>query len=522
MFAASWTTPLGALVFACVAATSAHGADFAGSNTGAIPDDSPAGRDVTFVVNGMSGPLADVRVAMALSHTYVRDVHVTLISPGGVARRFVFGGTGQNASGGTSDLDGEYVFHDGAANDWWAAAAAGALPSGEYRASTVGVAGTGVRTGGCASLLTFAFRELNAAQINGTWTLNVSDRIGGDVGTVSMATLSLLDADEPIFGNGFDRPVRGECVRAQFDYSGSNRTSYLVVRNTGGGQGGAVTWYVRDNDGTGTGFEREIALGTSNDTFVGGDFDGDGIWDPTVWTSGSPGVFRIKRSGQPADAPLLDIAFGQTNDDPTQAGDYDGDGIHDLAVHRAGESSGDPSFTLIRLSSTGLTRVLATGQHGQFAAGGADMTGDGIADVAMQRSAGSDVAEFNVHSGVNGAGVSTFNHGRPSDLIVTGNHAGDARADVMLVRGSGGNLVWSVRDAAGSLAPDVVFGMSATDFPLSGDFDGDGRDDSAVWRPSTTPGASQFMVRPSTTPMSPFNVPMGRQGDYPVANSRTH
>lgn len=524
MFAASWKASLGALVFACLAATSAHGAVFAGANTGAIPDGSPAGRGVVFVVDGMTGPLDDVRLSVTLSHLFARDLQATLISPSGIVHRFVFGRTGLAASGGASDLAGTYVFHDGASGDWWAAAAAGGtIPPGEYRASTAGAGSSGVRSGGCANSLTYAFNGLTSGQVNGIWTLNIADVEAPDVGAVSAATLTLLGAGESIFGNGFDRPVRGECVRAQFDYTGSNRSSYVLVRNTGGGPGGAVTWYIRDNDGTPGGFVREVQLGISTDFFVGGDFDGDGMWDPAVWTSGPVGRFRIKRSSRPADEPPLEVDFGQADDDPNQVGDYDGDGRYDLAVFRPGASAGDPSFTLIRLSSNGQERILATGQNGQFASGGLDLSGDGFADVAMQRNAGGGVAEFNVFSGTNGALLSTFQHGTPSDVIVSGNHAGTARADITVVRGQGGNLVWSTRDSqAGAVVPEVIFGASATDYALSGDFDGDGRDDHAFWRPSATPGLSIFSVRPSTAPMSPFDVPMGRQGDYPVLNTRTN
>jgi hypothetical protein len=56
---------------------------------------------------------------------------------------------------------------------------------------------------------------------------------------------------------------------------------------------------------------------------------------------------------------------------------------------------------------------------------------------------------------------------------------------------------------------------------LSGDFDGDGRDDPAVWRPSAAPGESRFSVQSSVAPVV-IDVPMGHQGDYPILNTRTN
>ena len=498
--------------------------DFEGGNLGPIPDNNPAGRDVAFAVSGITSSLADVSVSMTLAHSYAFDLRAELVSPSGVTRRVVFGRTGSNATGGNSDLAGTYRFGDRFQSDWWfaaATAAGGVIPSGSYRSSTAGAASV-IKTGGCATLLTFAFKDLTPAQINGIWTLHLEDVAASDTGSISAATLSLSGTDDLLFGNGFDDIVRGSCVRAQFDYTGSNRSSYVVVRNTGGGPGGAITWYVRDNDGTASGFERSYELGTASDQFVGGDFDGDGLWDPATYTTGTPGRFKVLLSSRPG-APPFQLDFGQPGDNARQAGDYDGDGKADFAVYRAGANSGDPSFMLIRLSSNGSDRILPSGSNGNFAAGGSDITGDGVADVAMQSNAGGGNAEFNIHTGTNGAVVDTFLFGTPTDVIVCGNHSGNARADVTVIRGVGGAIQWNTRDGASGVAqPPVSFGVSATDFALSGDFDGDGLDDYSVWRPNADPAQTRFLVRPSQTPGTPFEVNFGQNGDYPVGNARTH
>ena len=505
------------------AAFSAPATDFAGSNLGAIPDNNPAGRDVTFAVAGMTGTIADVQVSMAITHTFTRDLDVVLISPGGVARRTIFSRAGAAAAGSGNDLGGTYVFND-RGSDWWAAVAAGTpVAAGVYRASTAGNTSNPIKTGGCTSPLTFAFNTLSAAQINGVWTLHIADVQGTDTGTISAAGLRLLTTSDAIFSNGFDGVIRGSCVHAQFDYTGSNRSSYLVVRNTGGGPGGAITWFIRDNDGTATGPDRSYLLGQQGDFFVGGDFDGDNVWDPAVWHPGTPGHYTARLSSRPANAPLLELDFEQSGDDPRNAGDYDGDGKSDFAVYRAGASSGDPSFTVVRLSSNGSDRILPTGMNGYFSVGGSDMTGDGIADVEMQSNGGGGNAKIDIHDGTDGTIVSTFNFGTPTDVVVAGNHTGSALADTTVVRGNAGNIVWNTRDTGtGTPIASVNFGLSASDFPLSGDFDGDGYDDYAIWRPSAVVGDSKFSVRPSLTPASPFDVPFGQNGDYPVENTRSH
>ena len=82
-----------AWVVSC-AAGSVHAADFVGTNLGAIPDNNPAGIDVTFPVSGMSAPLGDVSVSMTLNHTWAGDLEATLIAPNGKARRVLFGRLG--------------------------------------------------------------------------------------------------------------------------------------------------------------------------------------------------------------------------------------------------------------------------------------------------------------------------------------------------------------------------------------------------------------------------------------------
>lgn len=517
-----------ALLAAFTAATTATAAEFNGSNLGSFPDNDPVGRDVTFAVAGVTGSLADVRISMTLAHTYAGDLEVVLISPGDITRRVIFArpGYGAGATGAGNDLGGTYSFDDNAGPDWWAAvgAAAGVIPSGNFRTSTAGSSATSTHIGGCITPLTFAFDGLSAAQINGTWKLHIADRANADTGAVSAAKLTLISTADQVFnGRGFDGPRLGTCVHAQFDYTGSNRSSYVVVRNTGGGPGGAITWFIRDNDGTTTGFDRSYQVGVASDNFVGGDFDGDGVWDPATWTPGTPGHFHVRLSSRPSTAPLLDVPFGQSGDDLEQCGDYDGDGKTDFAVYRAGAASGDPSFTHILLSSNGTERIIPTGQNGNFAAGGADMTGDGKADVAMQYNAGGGTARFDVHDGVDGSIVDTYIFGTPTDTIITGNHVGNPRADSTVVRGLGGEIVWTSHDSAtGTETTPVNLGASATDFPLSSDFDGDGLDDYAVWHPSVTPGASKFLIRPSAPPNTVVEVPFGQNGDYAPANTRSH
>ncbi len=503
----------------------AHAADFVGAGVGAIPDNSPTGLTITFSVSGIVQPINKVRLRLGLAHTFMSDLEATLTSPNGVAHLLVFGRAGRNPAsffGYPADLNGTYTFDD-TGSDLWASAAplssTGILASGRYATST---GGTNLSNhGGCSTSLSGAFDGLSGVNVNGTWTLKIADLVSSDTGSISSAVLSVLD--DQIFTDSYDR-TRGTCKLAQFDFTGTGRSSYLVVRNTGGGSTGAITWFVQNNDGTTTGTQQNFILGIATDFFVPGDFDGDGIYDAAVWTAGAAGIahYTVRRSSRPTDTPLI-VVFGQTGDDAAHIGDYDGDGFDDFAVYRSGASAGNPSHTLVHLTRGGADRNLTTGENGAFPAGGVDYTGNGRADMAVQANAGGGVASFRIYDGTLGTIANSFNFGTPTDVIVVGNHSGNALYDITVIRGNAGNIVWTTYDMGTNTGqPAVTFGTSATDFALSGDYDGDGLDDYAVWRPSATPGASLFSIRPSATPGSPITVNFGQNGDYPVANQRTH
>lgn len=526
-----WTMALGLL-----AAGSAGAVDYMGTNLGAIPDNDPQGKTVNFNAAGFQGPLQHVRLSLNLTHTFVGDLRVTLNAPGGAGRLVIFARAGYkrlSSPGAAANLSGSYVFDDALGADLWATLAplttAQTIPPGAYRTSTAGASGIS-DVGGCSTHLDLAFGGLSSAQAGGNWTLNVVDAAGGDTGTVNSATLTLEPA-QSLFASGFETvsngPVAaasaaaGTCKKAFFDYTGDGRSDFVTVRNTGGGPNGQMTWTILESTGTGTGALFILPHGLASDFFIDGDYDGDGIGDLTVWRA-SEGMLYARRSSRPGAALLL-IPHGQTGDNPDTPGDYDGDGATDAMVYRAGAVAGAPSSFLMRLSSTGQVRTIVAGENGAFPTGGLDLNGDNRADIGVQSNAGGNVGRFRQFDGTSGFNFLDTNFGTPSDVIIPGNHAGNLRGDITVSRGINGSINWFTREAiTGTAQPAVVFGNSATDFPLTGDYDGDGLDDYAVWRPSTTPGESKFIIRRSTNTVTPLEVPAGLSGDYPVANSRNN
>ena len=506
-------------------------AEFAGTGAGAIPDNNVNGIDVQFSVAGLTKPLSHVSLKLGIAHTYAGDVSARLTSPGGVASLIVFSRTGgkrtvSNSFGSSANLSGTYEFTDDAGNDWYAVAApllsTETVPPGRYRTTTAGVPTSaiapGTNHGGCSTSLNGAFNGLPAADANGVWTLKIADRAVGDTGTVSSAALDLRDDD--LFATSFEARVPGSCTLALYDYTGSGRTSFALARVLDPAN---VEWSIKDNDGTLTGAVTTFNLGNpSSDYLVDGDFDGDGITDAAVWREAPAGVakFIIRRSSRPSQP--LEIIFGQTNDDPAQGGDYDGDGFSDVAVFRSVDLGNNPAHTLIRPSAGGPVRDFVTGEDGNFAIGGFDYTGDGIPDIAIQSTGDNASGRIRIYSGLDGTIVRDFTQGVDSDFIVPGNLVGNGTYDIT-TRHTNVNIREHTTRDMGTLVvqPVVVWGFLG-DISLSGDFDGDGRDDYAVWKPGINPGESQFSIRKSSDVMTPLILPMGQKMDFPPASNRVH
>jgi len=302
---------------------------------------------------------------------------------------------------------------------------------------------------------------------------------------------------------------------APIDFNGDGKTDFAVVRNTGGGANGQVTWFTNQN---GSATNTVTPWGSASDFFVPLDYDGDGKTDVAVWRAGAPftAAYYILQSSN--NTLRVDI-FGQTGDDPSVTGDWDGDGKDDPAIYRGGANAGDPSLWAFRASTTGVINIRQWGQNGDFPAPG-DYDGDGKHDLAIQRNAGGGQARFWFYLSATSS-ISSTVFGTPTDVIVPGDYDGDGKTDIAVARGSGGALNWYYLPSSGGSFVSVTWGSSATDFTAQGDYDGDGKTDIAVWRPSAVPGSSFFYSRASSNGALIANQ-WGQQGDYPVANYNRH
>ena len=301
-------------------------------------------------------------------------------------------------------------------------------------------------------------------------------------------------------GGGTTPPARATV----FDFTGTGRTSFTILSPLVGGQ--PIRWKVAGNPalpGANQAFIRVFDYGIASSTTVAADdivpddYRGDKKYEVAVRRRSS-GIYYVSQFPTGTSPITLDAAvqWGTSADVPGAEGDYDGDGKSDYTVARANSDNSITYFMLLSATNTlravpfGLRR---TGVLQTQLLHGADFTGDGRDELVFaQYSSAADNSRpitYYVGDAVSGAIVMITNWGDfTSDVSVSpADYTGDGRADLVAVRQSSSPAVWYVRNTATGASTATPFGVGNSvnsDLPLRGDYDGDGRQDVAVWRPS--------------------------------------
>ena len=161
-----------ALIAVAGIASAASADVFSGGSTGAIADNVPAGTSYTLNVAGSGTIVSMNSFDLDINHTWVGDLIITLEHNGTSVTLLDRPGVPQTGVGNGSDLAGVYSFQDGGAA--WSEA------TGSQAGVTVAPGVWGLNNTDGTSLADFVGQD-----VNGTWTLTISDNAGLDLGTVN-------------------------------------------------------------------------------------------------------------------------------------------------------------------------------------------------------------------------------------------------------------------------------------------------------------------------------------------------
>jgi hypothetical protein len=290
-------------------------------------------------------------------------------------------------------------------------------------------------------------------------------------------------------------------------------------------------WTYNSADGT-----HSVSLfgDVTSDSPTPADFDGDGRSDIAFWRPGegeTSGFYIIDSSTNTYHFEQMGII----NDDPFVVGDYDGDGKADPATFRCPPDDQGPGQCCFfyRASSNnpnrGITYIFwGNGTDLTLFADPGDYDGDGKYDFCLQ-TALNDGAGHAVFLLLRSSdlGADYIFWGLDTDYLEPGDFDGDGKNDFMVARR--GNGQWQhflLTRAALTANPGnpatsaYIFGLEDDDL-VPGDYDGDGRQDLATWRPGLNPGdQSYFIAMGSSRGTTVF--PWGIGGDYPNATWQVH
>jgi FG-GAP-like repeat len=252
------------------------------------------------------------------------------------------------------------------------------------------------------------------------------------------------------------------------DFDGDGRADYAVTRN----EDGLKVWYVFHSS---SGAIVRFQWGLSTDTNAAGDYDGDGKTDFAVYRiSSNPDnvVFYILQSQTNS---LVLRSFFRHNFNFAMHQDYDGDGKTDPASWASDGSGGGVAIFLSATNSSGGFSIPFN--SGPMKIG--DMDGDGRADaVSFQFGPPTTLTITNSSTQTQ----RSVQFGLSDDRFQAADFDGDGKGDVTVFRPSDATWWW-IR-SSDNVVNAMAFGQSG-DLPAPADYDGDGKTDIAIYRRGT-------------------------------------
>ena len=279
------------------------------------------------------------------------------------------------------------------------------------------------------------------------------------------------------------------------DFDGDGRADFAVTR----GEGNQKIWYLWQT----TAGVRIVHWGLNSDNVVAGDYDGDGRTDLAVarLSSSSPVTLDYYILSSQTNSLMISSVTSTAGPQWFQfPQDYDGDGKTD-----AGVVMGEAFRIVYKSSSTGAIVNLLYDISANGAIRIGDMDGDVNCEVASVLLSTSTVTIRNPVTSVTRA----FHFGLFNDRFVPADFDGDGKGDLTIFRPSTGDWWW-IR-SSDSVVNVVHWGLDQ-DIPVPADYDGDNKTDQAVYRRSSPNGI--FYVNGSQSGFQAFV--WGLTGDLPV------
>lgn len=298
------------------------------------------------------------------------------------------------------------------------------------------------------------------------------------------------------------------CRQPGFERSGDGAADFAVYR-----PGAPATWFYKASP---EGAVQQRTFGTTGDIPVHGERTGDDLSDLTVYR---PFTNTHYSALNDAATSFSAVQWGTAGDIPL-TGDFDGDGQNDLTVFRP--STGD--WYVLR-SAGGSPFIVHWGANGDIPVSG-DFDGDFRSDFAVVRPGPTNYHWYVLLSNFNYTHVFTestagrlselgggMTWGLTTDKIVTGDYNGDGRTDMGVWRPSNGTFyIRQYTPGSTYLFRQIKWGASG-DIPQPADFDGDRKHDAVIYRPST----NLFWVQQSST-LGVTVTQFGAPGDQPVSS----